>query len=50
MMISKSLARVVQFLSEAFMRIFSPTDDAYPMTGFQPFTGVPYKRGRLASW
>lgn len=30
MMISKSLSRVVQFLSEAFMRIFSPTDDAYP--------------------
>ncbi|TPX28538.1 nicotinate phosphoribosyltransferase [Cylindrospermopsis raciborskii] len=50
MMISKSLARVVQFLSEAFMRIFSPTDDAYPMTGFQPFTGIPYKRHKFASW
>lgn len=50
MMISKSLSRVVQFLSEAFMRIFSPTDDAYPMTGFQPFTGIPYKRHKFASW
>lgn len=50
MIISKMLANMVQFLSEAFIRIFSPTDDAYPVTGFQPFTGVPHRRGRTAYW
>ncbi|BAZ79820.1 MAG: nicotinate phosphoribosyltransferase [Sphaerospermopsis kisseleviana] len=50
MFISRMLASMTQFISEAFMRIFSPTDDAYPVTGFQPFTGVPYKRRKAASW
>ncbi|MFM2061484.1 MAG: hypothetical protein RLZZ507_1154 [Cyanobacteriota bacterium] len=50
MAISKMLASMTQFISEAFMRIFSPTDDAYPVTGFQPFTGIPYKRRNAASW
>ncbi|MBK1987049.1 nicotinate phosphoribosyltransferase [Sphaerospermopsis aphanizomenoides BCCUSP55] len=50
MAITKMLASMIQFLSEAFMRIFSPTDDAYPVIGFQPFTGIPYKRGKAASW
>ena len=44
------LANMAQFISEAFMRIFSPTDDAYPVTGFQPFTGIPYKAKRAAHW
>ncbi|TAF09625.1 MAG: nicotinate phosphoribosyltransferase [Nostocales cyanobacterium] len=50
MAISKMLANITQFVSEAFMRIFSPTDDAYPMIGFQPFTGIPYKERNAASW
>lgn len=50
MIISKMLASMTQFISEAFMRIFSPTDDAYPMTGFQPFTGIPYKKRKATSW
>jgi hypothetical protein len=50
MAISKMLASMTQFISEAFMRIFSPTDDAYPVIGFQPFTGIPYKRRNAASW
>lgn len=50
MIISRMLANMMQFISEAFMRIFSPTDDAYPMIGFQPFTGVPYKKRHAAHW
>jgi hypothetical protein len=50
MTISNIFMSAMQYISEAFMRIFSPTDDAYPVIGVQPFTGEPY-RGRTAqSW
>ncbi|MBW4585960.1 hypothetical protein G7B40_004385 [Aetokthonos hydrillicola Thurmond2011] len=50
MAISRMLARMTQYISEAVMRIFGPNDDAYPNIGVQPFTGEPY-RGRTAdSW
>jgi hypothetical protein len=32
------------------MRIFSPADDAYPVIGVQPFTGIPFRKGRAQSW
>jgi hypothetical protein len=41
---------IFQFISEAAMRIFAPTDDAYPVIGVQPFTGDIYKEGRIGSW
>ncbi|NET01587.1 MAG: nicotinate phosphoribosyltransferase [Sphaerospermopsis sp. SIO1G2] len=50
MMISKMFVNMIQFISEAFMRIFTPADDAYPVVGFQPFTGVPYKKRHAAYW
>lgn len=50
MAITKMLTSITQFVSEGFMLIFSPTDDAYPVIGFQPFTGDPYKKGKAASW
>ncbi|MBE9234017.1 nicotinate phosphoribosyltransferase [Cuspidothrix issatschenkoi LEGE 03284] len=49
MAISKSFASMAQFISEAFMRIFTPANDAYPVIGVQPFTGKIYKKGR-AVW
>ncbi|MFM7365698.1 MAG: nicotinate phosphoribosyltransferase [Cuspidothrix sp.] len=49
MAISKSFANMAQFISEAFMRIFSPANDAYPVIGVQPFTGDIYKKGK-AYW
>ena len=39
MAIFKILDHIAQYISEAVMRIFSPTDDAYPRIGVQPFTG-----------
>jgi hypothetical protein len=45
MAISKMLASITRYISEAAMRIFSPDDDAYPATGMQPFTGEPRKKG-----
>jgi hypothetical protein len=43
MAISRMLASITQYISEAAMRIFAPNDDAYPVIGIQPFTGEPYK-------
>ena len=48
MAISRMLTNMAQFISEAFMRIFTPAIDAYPVIGVQPFTGSMYKRGRAA--
>ncbi|WP_174708284.1 hypothetical protein [Nostoc sp. TCL240-02] len=44
MAISKILGNITRYISEAAMRIFGPTDDAYPATGVQPFTGEPYDK------
>lgn len=43
MAISKMIATMTQYISEAVMRIFGPNDDAYPMIGVQPFTGEVYR-------
>jgi hypothetical protein len=48
--ISKILAGITQYVSEGFMRIFTPTDDAYPMIGVQPFTGDFYKQRTANNW
>ncbi|MBV9387194.1 MAG: hypothetical protein JOZ78_12285 [Chroococcidiopsidaceae cyanobacterium CP_BM_ER_R8_30] len=39
MSIYKMFDGIVQYLSEAVTRIFSPRDDAYPAIGVQPFDG-----------
>lgn len=33
--------QLIQFVSEAVLRIFSPKNDQYPETGVQPFEGEP---------
>ncbi|MGQ9866211.1 MAG: hypothetical protein ACUVSQ_08005 [Pseudanabaenaceae cyanobacterium] len=35
------LTRILQYLSDAIARIFSPSRDNYPATGPQPYTGNP---------
>lgn len=37
------------YIAEAVYRIFSPQDDAYPATGLQPFSGMPYSK-KLKHW
>ncbi|MEG3861352.1 isochorismate synthase [Microcoleus sp. herbarium12] len=39
MNLSKSLADAMRYVSEAAVRIFSPSDDNYPNSGIQPFEG-----------
>ncbi|MGD1912922.1 MAG: hypothetical protein ACFB2X_19375 [Rivularia sp. (in: cyanobacteria)] len=50
MFISKMLTNIVQYISEAVVRIFSPNDDAYPNSGVQPFTGEIYQRRTANTW
>ncbi|HLO47323.1 MAG TPA: isochorismate synthase [Kamptonema sp.] len=44
MNLSKNVASAMRFVSEAAMRIFSLSDDKYPVVGVQPFEGIPSKR------
>lgn len=50
MSITRIIASITQFISEAAMRIFGPNDDAYPEIGVQPFMGDPYKKGMADYW
>ena len=43
MNISHLFAQAGQYLSEAFLLIFSPNRDIYPLIGIQAFEGEPYK-------
>jgi hypothetical protein len=50
MSIYKLFDSITQYISEAVVRIFSPSDDAYPATGVQPFSGEPLRETRRADW
>ncbi len=45
-MATNPLARILQYLSDAVARIFSPNRDNYPATGPQPYTGTPNKESQ----
>lgn len=42
-MMSK-LSNMMAYLTEAVIRIFSPSDDAYPEVGPSPFEGTPCQK------
>ena len=44
MNVSKLFKDIVQYFSEGMVRIFGPSDDAYPNIGIQPFEGEPDKK------
>lgn len=48
--IGKLLDNLAQYFSVAIARIFGPTDDAYPVVGFQPFEGDPYTSDNDSDW
>ena len=50
MEISRIIATIAQYLFEAVVRIFGPTDDAYPLIGIQPFTGEPLNPSTADNW
>ena len=50
MAIITRIIAITQYIFEAVIRIFAPSDDAYPIVGVQPFTGDVYKEGAAGSW
>ncbi|AFZ15253.1 hypothetical protein Cri9333_4471 [Crinalium epipsammum PCC 9333] len=48
--ITRWLESITQYLSKSVVRIFSPTDDAYPTIGVQPFEGERYKARHDTDW
>ena len=50
MIINKALQGMMQYLTEAFARIFGPNDDEYPNIGVQPFYGEIYNSGSSVEW
>lgn len=41
-----ALQEVFRYIGIAAIEIFTPTDDQYPVTGVQPFEGVPIRSKR----
>jgi hypothetical protein len=50
MRIYKWFNGVTEYISEAVARIFGPSDDAYPLTGVQPFNGEPFRETKRTDW
>lgn len=44
MSVPKVIDEVMTYFSGAVSRIFGVSDDAYPDSGIQPFTGEPYNK------
>ena len=47
---SKIIDSISQYIFEAAVRIFAPSDDVYPVIGVQPFAGDPFKQRQGADW
>lgn len=45
MSLHKMLQNAVQYFTEAFVRVFGPSDDEYPAVGVQPFEGEVLVKG-----
>jgi hypothetical protein len=50
MSIYEFLQNGIQYITEAFARIFGPNDDRYPNIGVQPFEGEPYSQTSEIDW
>jgi hypothetical protein len=48
--IMKIMDNLNSFFAEAIARIFSPSDDAYPKVGVQPYTGDPMSNSVELEW
>jgi hypothetical protein len=44
MTVTHLFEQTMRYLSEGTSRLFSPTNDDYPLTGVQPFDGEPYSQ------
>lgn len=50
MIFTQALSDLLQYIGEGFARIFSPSDDEYPMIGIQPFDGEIHSPTNYFNW
>ncbi|MFE1745398.1 hypothetical protein [Coleofasciculus sp. H7-2] len=50
MSLTRMFENIIQYFSGAIARIFGPSDDEYPLTGVQPFTGESFKEHPGEDW
>lgn len=50
MKVNLLIVNLFQYVTEAFARIFGPSDDQYPLIGIQPFEGDPYQPKSSIDW
>lgn len=50
MIIGKTVQNIFQYITEGFIRIFSPAEDAYPVIGVQPYEGTIYNSNSSLDW
>ena len=50
MSVTQLLNNILQYLAEGLVRIFSPSDDEYPVIGVQPFGGEVYSHSSYFDW
>lgn len=50
MKVYQQIEKITKYLSVGILRIFSPSDDAYPVTGVQPYQEIPRKKKRHFDW
>lgn len=50
MIIAKTIKGVFQYITEGFVRIFSPAEDQYPAIGVQPYEGTIYNSDSRWDW
>lgn len=48
--IYKLFNSITQYILEAVARTFTPTDDAYPAIGIQPYSDTPFNKSKRADW
>jgi hypothetical protein len=50
MIVTKMIKDFIQYITEGFLKIFSPDNDDYPAIGVQPYGGVIDYRNSDFNW
>ncbi len=50
MIVTKTIKNIVQYITEGFVEIFSPSEDSYPAVGLQPYAGTIASRKSRHNW
>ena len=47
---TKAIRNIIQYITEGFIKIFSPNEDSYPAVGLQPYGGTIPHHHRHYDW